>query len=89
MEEKLNGTYYLFDCLDGVIGDRLLTIEELRQAMTWENVTYTEKDAKRIAIYYEATLYRYKYINREVKESKMLYDPWQILVKRTKRKKGR
>ena len=89
MEEKLNGKYYLFDCLDGVIGDRLLTLEELRQAMTWENVTYTEKDAKRIAAYYEATLYRYKYIDGEVKESKMLYDPWQILVKRKKRKKGR
>ena len=78
MEEKLNGTYYLFDCLDGVIGDRLLTLEELRQAMTWENVTYTEKDVKRIAMDYEATLYRYKYIDGEVKESKMLYDPWQI-----------
>ena len=78
MEEKLNGTYYLFDCLDGVIGDRLLTLEELRQAMTWGNVTYTEKDAQRIAMDYEATLYRYKYIDGEVKESKMLYDPWQI-----------
>lgn len=80
MEEKLNGTYYLFDCLDGVIGDRLLTLEELRQAMTWENVTYTEKDAKRIAIYYEATLYRYKYKGGEVKESKILYDPWKIFA---------
>lgn len=89
MEEKLNGTYYLFDCLDGVIGDRLLTIEELRQAMTRENVTYTEKDAKCIAMYYEATLYRYKYIDGEVKESKVLYDPWQISIKRKKRKKGR
>ena len=78
MEEKLNGTYYLFDCLDGVIGDRLLTLEELRQAMTCENVTYTEKDAKRIAMYYEATLYKYKYIDGEVKKSKMLHDPWQI-----------
>lgn len=78
MQEKLNGTYYLFDCLDGVIGDRLLTLQELRQAMTWENVTYTEKDAKRIAMDYEATLYRYKYIDGEVKESKTLYDPWQI-----------
>ena len=48
------------------------------EAMTWENVTYTEKDAKRIAMDYEATLYRYKYIDGEVKESKMLYDPWQI-----------
>ena len=47
MEEKLNGTYYLFDCLDGVIGNRLLTLEELRQVMTWENVTYTEKDAEK------------------------------------------
>ena len=89
MEEKLNVTYYLFDCLDGVIGNRLLTLEELRQAMTWENVTYTEKDAKCIAMDYEATLYRYKYIDGEVKESKVLYDPWQILVKRKKRKKGR
>ena len=78
MEEKLNGTYYLFDCLDGVIGDRLLTLEELRQAMTWENVTYTEKDAKRIATYYEATLYRCKHKDGEVKERKVLYDPWKI-----------
>lgn len=78
MEEKLNGTYYLFDCLNGEIGNRLLTLEELRQAMTWENVTYTEKDAKRIAMDYEATLYRYEYIDGEVKESKTLYNPWQI-----------
>ena len=46
--------------------------------MTWENVTYTEKDAKRIAMDYEAILYRYEYIDGEVKESKTLYDPWQI-----------
>ena len=71
-----NGTYYLFDCMDGEIGDRLLTIEELTQAMTLSNVTYTEKDAKRIAMDYEATLYRYVILYGEVKERKMLYEAW-------------
>lgn len=76
MKNKLNGTYFLFDCMDGQIGDRLLTLEELRQAMTWKNVTYTEKDAKRIAMDYEATLYRYKYVDGELKENEMLYEVW-------------
>lgn len=44
MKKKLNGTYYLFDCLDGWIGDQLLTLEQLKEKMTWSNVTYTEKD---------------------------------------------
>lgn len=63
MQEKLNGTYYLFDCL-------------IRQAMTREKVT--EKDAKRIAMDHKATLYRYEYKDGEVKEIKKLYDPRQI-----------
>lgn len=76
MEKNLNGTYYLFECMDGVIGNRLLTLEELRQAMTWENVTYTEKDAKRIAMDYEAILYRYEFIDGELKEIEMIYEAW-------------
>lgn len=76
MKKKLNGVYYMFDGMDGVICDRLLTLEELRQAMTWSNVTYTEKDAKRIAMDYEATLYRYEYIDGELKERKLLYEAW-------------
>lgn len=73
-----NGIYYLFDCLDGIIGDRLLTLEELRDLMTRENVTYTEKDARRIAGDYEATLIRYEYKDGEVVNEKTLYDPWEI-----------
>lgn len=75
-KKKLNGTYYLFDCMDGVIGDQLLTLEELKEKMTWSNVTYTEKDAKRIAMDYEAILFRYEYLDGNVKERKMIYDAW-------------
>lgn len=38
-----DGVYYLFDCLDGLIGDKLLTLEELRAIMTNDPRPYTEK----------------------------------------------
>lgn len=57
----LNGVYYLFDCLDGSIGDELLTLEELSQRMNGGRQAYTEQDAKHIASDYEAELHRYTY----------------------------
>lgn len=76
-EEKLCGDYYFFDCLDGNIGDKLLTLKELKEIMTNEDVEFTEKKAIQIARDYEATLYKYTFnedgeqINRV-----MLYESW-------------
>lgn len=69
-----DGIYYLFDCLDGDLGDRLLTADQVREIMTFEPITYTEKDLKRIAADYEATLYRYEYKDGKEISSKVLYD---------------
>lgn len=69
-----DGVYYLFDCLDGVIGDKLLTLEELRELMTRDPRPYTEKDAKEIACNYEAELYRYTYKDGKEVECKKLVE---------------
>ena len=74
----LNGTYYYFDCLDGLLGDRYLTIEEVRELMTNEKINYTEEDLKQIATNYEATLFRYEYKDGEEISHKRLYDCWAI-----------
>ena len=71
------GTFYLFDCLDGMIGDRLLTLSELFEIENRKPGEYTEKQAVRIAQNYEATLYRYEYENGERVASATLYDPWE------------
>lgn len=69
-----DGVYYLFDCLDGLIGDKLLTLEELRGIMTNDPRPYTEKDAKEIAYNYEAELYRYTYKDGKEVECKKLVE---------------
>lgn len=70
----MNGVYYLFDCLDGDLGDKFLTLEELHDLMTKDPRPFTERDAIRIARNYEADLYRYTYVNGEKKEVKQLVD---------------
>jgi hypothetical protein len=72
--ENLNGVYYFFECLDGVIGDRLITLEELRECLTTDPTPLTEKDAISIAKNYEADLYRYTYRDGEKVESKQLVE---------------
>lgn len=72
-----NGTFYLFDCLDGIIGDRLLTLSELYALENGQRPgEYTEKEAVRLAQDYEATLYRYEYEDGERVASATIYDPW-------------
>lgn len=74
-EQDANGRfYYNLDCMDGNIGDRYLTAEQLQEA-TGAADPLSEKDIISIAANYEATLYRYNrdkygnYINQ-----KCLYD---------------
>lgn len=69
-----DGIYYLFDCLDGIIGDRLLTAGQVRELMTGKPEPYSERELKRIAADYEATLYRYEYRNGEQISETVLYD---------------
>ena len=75
--DQTNGTYYLFDCLDGIIGDRLLTLSQLYELENRKPGEYTEQEAKRLAQNYEAVLYRYEYQGGEVVDSATLYDPWE------------
>ena len=72
--EVLDGTYYLLDCLDGIIGDKLLTPEGLHELMDGKSETYSEKEILSIARNYEASLYRYKYIKGREVDSSCLYD---------------
>ena len=71
-EAPLNGTYYLLDCLDGIIGDELITAAELSQRLYGEDRQLTEAQIKAIAADYEAELHRYIYVNGEETEHKQL-----------------
>lgn len=72
-----DGTYYYFDCLDGLLGDKYWTAAELAERDR-KNKPYTERKIKEIAMNYEALLMRYKYKNGEEVEEKKLYDPFEI-----------
>ena len=72
-----DGTYYYFDCLDGGIGEKYWTAEELAAAMHKEK-PLSERQIKSLALNYEALLMRYKYKNGEEVEEKKLYDPFEI-----------
>ena len=50
---------YFFDCLDAALSDKYWTAAELNKAMTGAAVPMPEKEIKKIAHNYEATLYRY------------------------------
>ena len=69
---KLNGVYYLFDCLDGDIGEELLTDNEISKRLYGQEKELTENDIKNIAADYEAELYRYIYEDGEEIEHKQL-----------------
>jgi hypothetical protein len=70
--DKLDGTYYLLDCLDGIIGDTLLTATELSNRLYGQDRGLTEQDIKHIAVDYEAELHRYIYRDGEEVEHKQL-----------------
>ena len=71
---ELNGDYYLFDCLG-------LLYDAARTGMPCDNLisvkAYTDdKEAITAAANYEATLYRYTYVDGERVNRTVLYDPW-------------
>lgn len=68
-----DGTYYLFDCLDGMIGNRLIQPAELYLIMTGKEGTYTEHEMQQIAADYEANLIRYEYADGRKISSTMLF----------------
>ena len=73
-----NDTVYYFDCLDGSIGERYLSLEELKDGYYGAGYPHdlTEKDARAIARNLEAALYRCTVDGGEVTESTCIYDPW-------------
>lgn len=63
-EKELTGEYYYFDCMNA-------EVNKLFEVSAFEN----DKEAIATAANYEATLYRYKYIDGERISSKVLYEP--------------
>lgn len=74
MTEILQGTYYYFDCMDGLIGDKLLTAVEVSEILHGRAEDLTEKQLIQIAANYEATLYRQEYTAGELTAEATLYD---------------
>ena len=60
-ESMTDGIYYYFDCLDGIIGEELITAEELSKRLYGRDKSLTEAQIKHIAADYEAELHRYTY----------------------------
>ena len=52
--------FYYLDCMDGIIGEKMLTAAELNKLETGGTGEMSEKDIKRLAANYEASLYRYE-----------------------------
>ena len=67
-----DGIYYYFDCMDGRIGEELITAEELSKRLYGKNRNLTEEQIKHIAADYEAELHRYTYKDGEEVEHKQL-----------------
>lgn len=67
-----DGIYYFLDCMDGLIGDKLITAEEISIALYGKNRNLTEEQIKLIAADYEAELHRYTYKDGEETEHKQL-----------------
>lgn len=76
--EDDDNTLYYFDCLDGQVGERYMTLDELRETYHGANDSrqLTESDAVSIARNLEATLYRCTVEAGEVVDSVTLYDPF-------------
>ena len=67
-----DGIYYYFDCMDGRLGEELITAEELSKRLYGANRNLTEAQIKLIAADYEAELHRYTYKDGEEVEHKQL-----------------
>lgn len=68
------GAFYLFDCMDGLLGDKLLTPAEVAEILHGRPEDLTEKELIQIAADYEATLYRQDYEGGKLAAEKILYD---------------
>lgn len=69
----LNGNYYYFDCLDGMLSDRPLTVAEISRLETGKAEPMTVKQIRSLAANYEAELYRVYYADgREVRRIPLL-----------------
>lgn len=64
--EPLNGSYYLFDCLNAFLSDRLFKVSEFAD----------DSEAIATAANYEAVLLLYEFRDNEKISMKTLYDPW-------------
>lgn len=71
-EQAPNGTYYYFDCMDGIIGEALLTPQEISKRLYGQDRGLTETDIKRISADYEAELHRYTFTDGSITEHKQL-----------------
>ena len=70
--------YYFFDCLDGGLSDKYLTAQELAKYIG-ASEPITEKQIKRIAANYEATLYRYEIDENGNPQNEIcIYDPFDM-----------
>lgn len=68
----LDGVYCWLDCLDGEIGEKYLTAEELSNALYGRDKHLTEHDIKLIAADYEAELHKYVFKDGQEIEHKQL-----------------
>ena len=77
LEEQHKGEkyFYLFDCLDGLIGDSYLTASDINRLITGAADPMPEKEIIKAAANYEATLYRYERTESgEMINETILYD---------------
>lgn len=71
---SMNGTYYYFDCMDAILGHKLLDPDDLRQLIYIKDSPYNESDIISIAIDYEADLYKCLYKDGQEMAREKLYD---------------
>ena len=63
--QRLNGSYYYFDCMNAFVNDGLFNAAEFEG----------DAEAIRHAANYEATLYKYEYNNGDMISSAIIYEP--------------
>lgn len=78
MTNILDGIYYYFECLDGLLGERPLLPADVSQIIEGRREDLTEKELIAIAANYEATLYRQEYTAGDLTAENMLYDCYDL-----------
>lgn len=68
----MNGTYYFFDCIDEIIGEELLTAEEVSTRLYGTDRGLTERELEEIAADHDAELHRYTYMDGTELEHRVL-----------------